>query len=146
MGHNFDYCVITNTFSRHTWGMNGHSMRLSDGKMSVGHVAQLCCAVCYPAQGPSHVGGPRMLAQCEHRAPYLFARHWYPACFHRDSLAQVPPSVIPEQYAPIQVVPGNPSQSRQFKSIRLLHQHSNSVWVDSSLLHIITYYKDHIYL
>ena len=63
----------------------------------------------------------------------LQPRRWYPACCSRDSLAMVPPSVIPEHYAPIQVVPGNPSQSRKSESIRQQHR--------QSILHIITYYK-----
>ena len=47
-------------------------MRMSSGKMHAGHIAQLSGAVCYPAQGPSHVGGPSMLAWCEDRDPNLF--------------------------------------------------------------------------
>ena len=34
---------------------------------------ELVSTVCDPAQGPSHDRGPRMLAQCEHGGPYLFA-------------------------------------------------------------------------
>ena len=41
--------------------------------MRAGHVALLGGAVCDPAPGPSHAGGPSMLAQCEHRGPHLFA-------------------------------------------------------------------------
>ena len=143
MGHNVDWCVITKTVWRHTWGIDGHSTRLSGhgGKMRAGHVVQLGCAVCNPAQGRSHVGGPSMLV-CSHCQP----RHWYPGCCSRDSLAPVPPSVIPEHCAPIQVLPSNPSQSKQSESIRLPHWQSDSVWVNSSLIHIITYYyKDYIY-
>ena len=91
--------------------------------MRAGHVAQLGGAVCDPAPGPSHVGGPSMQAQCEHRGPHLFAAKalvpgMLPQGLNADSLVQVPQSVIPEYYAPIRVVPsqstystGNPSQS-----------------------------------
>ena len=59
----------------------------------------------------------------------------------RDSLTQVSQSVIPEHYAPILVVPGNPSQSRQSESIRLQHRQSDSIRVNSSFLHIIKIIK-----
>ena len=48
-------------------------MRLSSNKMRVGHIAQLGCTVCNPAQDPSHVGGPSMLPKGKLRGPYLFA-------------------------------------------------------------------------
>ena len=54
-------------------------------------------------------------------------------------------SVIPEHDTPILVVPSNPSQSLQSQSIRLPHWQSDSILVNSSLLHIITYYKDNIF-
>ena len=63
-----------------------------------------------------------MLPQGEQRGPYLFAAK----------------ALVPQ-------LPSNPSQSRQSESIRLPHRQSDSVRVNSSLLHIITYYKDYIY-
>ena len=60
-----------------------------------------------------------MLPQGEHRGPYLFAAK----------------ALVPQ-------LPSNPSQSRQSESIRLPHRQSDSVRVNSSLLHII-YYKDY---
>ena len=99
-------------------------LRLSGGKMRAGHVAQLGGAVCYPAPGPSHVGGPSMWPNENIEG-------------HICLLAPVPQSVIPEPYATIRIVPGNPSQSRQSVSIGLLRRQSDSIQVDSSLLHII---------
>ena len=52
--------------------MDGHHMSISGGKMRWARSAARL-AVCYPALGPSHVGGPSKLAQCEDEGPHLFA-------------------------------------------------------------------------
>ena len=105
-------------------------MRLSGGRMRAGHVAQLGGpgAVCDPAQGPSHVGGPSMLV-CSYCQP----RHW---CHWHWSWCPHPSSQSTQHYAPIRVV-----RSRQSESIRLPHRQSDSVRVNSSLLHIIKIIK-----
>ena len=111
----------------------------------VGHVAQLGGAECNPALCPSHVGGPSILPQGEHRGPYLFtARHWYPACCPKDSsaplrhcpiLSSQSTAHLSQSIPVIQVIPGNPAES-----ILLPH----SIQVDS-ILHIITYDKYYSY-
>ena len=51
-------------------------------------------------------------------------------------------SIYPSRSHNFPAILVNPSQS---ESIRLPHRQSDSVRVNSSLLHIITYYKDYIY-
>ena len=51
-------------------------------------------------------------------------------------------SIYPSRSHNFPAILVNPSQS---ESIRLQHRQSDSVRVDPSLLHIITYYKDYIY-
>ena len=104
--------------------INGHRLRLSSGEMRAGHVAQLGGAVCDPAQGPSHVGGPSMLDQCEHRGPHLVAaKALVPGMLPQGLIGTGAPirhpralHTYPNRSESIRVVPS------QSESIRLQHR------------------------
>ena len=85
-----------------------------------------------------------MLPQGEHKGPYLFAAKALVPGMLLQGLIW-PNSLSQGTTHPIRVVSGKPDQSLQSESILLQHQQSDSIRVDSSLLHIITYYKDYNY-
>ena len=97
--------------------------------MRAGHVAQLGGAVCDPAPCPSHVGGPSMLARCEHRGPYLFAAKALVPCMLQQGLIMSligPGAPIRHPRALYSAVHTYPSRSLQSQSIQAIQVHSTA--------------------
>ena len=104
--------------------------------MRAGHVAQVGGAVCDPTPSPSHIGGPSMLAQCEHRGPHLFAAKALVPCMlpqgligtgapirHPTALRTYPSRFesIRVNLSAAQAIRVNPSQSLSVASSRWSH-------------------------
>ena len=114
--------------------------------MRAGHVAQLGGAVCDPAPGPSHVGGPSMLAQCEHRGPHLFAaKALVPGMLPQGLIGTGAPIRHPRALRTF----ASRSESirvnltKSIQAIRVYSTTAPAIRLSPSQFIIITYYKDY---